>query len=181
MESITCMSKWDDRDNRYGPACAPRQLRTFPACRGAVCQAKSITPTNDVGGQRHPFILKGPTKLGVVMKNGILFAVTVAVLSSIATTDRSVAQDEVVMEAFEQERPLLVDEQPTSAERRALTAAEIRQARALYQTQQRIERMERNAWAGYDPLRPGSNPIPMMSSRYSTIRIIRYPFFYYAR
>lgn len=46
------------------------------------------------------------------------------------------------------------------------TAAELRQARAMRRSQQRIERMERNLWAGYEPLRPNWNSIPMMSSRF---------------
>ena len=61
------------------------------------------------------------------------------------------------------------------------TAAEIRQARAQYRTQQRMERMERNLWAGYEPLRPNWNSIPMMSSRYRYNRTIVVPVYVYPR
>ncbi|MCO8120203.1 hypothetical protein NHH03_00515 [Stieleria sp. TO1_6] len=61
------------------------------------------------------------------------------------------------------------------------TVAELRMARAQYRSQQRTERLERNLWAGYEPLRPNWNPIPMMSSRYP-YRATRYvPVYVYPR
>lgn len=48
------------------------------------------------------------------------------------------------------------------------TAQELRTARAIYRTNQRIARMEYNLWIGHEPLRPRWNAIPMMSSRYPT-------------
>ncbi|WP_145417045.1 hypothetical protein [Planctomycetes bacterium K23_9] len=61
------------------------------------------------------------------------------------------------------------------AQIRAERAVELRQARALYRSQQRIERLERNAWIGYEPLRPTWNSVPMMSSRYNYRRTIYVP------
>ncbi|MCG8648248.1 MAG: hypothetical protein MI861_00355 [Pirellulales bacterium] len=52
------------------------------------------------------------------------------------------------------------------------SAAEIRQARALYRARQRTARLERNLWLGYEPLRPSWNGLPMMSSRYAPPRIV---------
>lgn len=52
-----------------------------------------------------------------------------------------------------------------------MTAAEIRQARALYRAQQRVSRLEYNLWMGYEPLRPNWNSVPMMSSRYGSRRV----------
>jgi hypothetical protein len=77
----------------------------------------------------------------------------------------------------------LVDVIPSSSGARVSrpTAAELRQARAQYRSQQRIERMERNLWAGYEPLRPNWNAIPMMSSRYRYPTTIYVPVYYYPR
>lgn len=61
------------------------------------------------------------------------------------------------------------------------TAAELRQARAQYRSQQRAQRMERNLWAGYEPLRPNWNSIPMMSSRYPDRSTIYVPIYVYPR
>lgn len=52
-----------------------------------------------------------------------------------------------------------------------MSAAEIRQARALYRSQQRVARLEYNLWMGYEPLRPNWNSVPMMSSRYTHRRL----------
>ena len=52
-----------------------------------------------------------------------------------------------------------------------MTAAELRQARALYRARQRTARLEYNLWMGYEPLRPNWNAVPMMTSRYSNRRI----------
>lgn len=61
------------------------------------------------------------------------------------------------------------------------TVAQLRQARAQYRTQQRIQRMERNLWAGYEPLRPNWNAVPMMSSRYPYRNRILVPYYVYPR
>ena len=58
-----------------------------------------------------------------------------------------------------------------------LTAAEIRQARALYRSRQRVARLEHNLWMGYEPLRPNWNAMPMMSSRYNSRRVY-VPYFF---
>lgn len=70
--------------------------------------------------------------------------------------------------------PSLVDS-TDPAKLRAARAAEIRQARALYRSQQRIARLEHNLWMGYEPLRPNWNAVPMMSSRYNYRRTIYVP------
>lgn len=56
------------------------------------------------------------------------------------------------------------------------SAAELRQARAIYRSQQREARIQRNLWMGYEPLRPNWNPIPMTSNPY-TARTIYIPLF----
>lgn len=63
----------------------------------------------------------------------------------------------------------------------APTAQELRQARALYQAQQRVERIEQRTWAGHEPLRPVWNAVPMTSSRYPYRNTIYVPVFFYGR
>lgn len=77
----------------------------------------------------------------------------------------------------------LVESIPSSSDYsdRRPTVAELRQARAQYRTQQRIERMERNLWAGYEPLRPSWNALPMMSSRYPYQTRVVVPYYIYPR
>ncbi len=53
-----------------------------------------------------------------------------------------------------------------------MTAAQLRQARALYRSQQRIQRLEMYQWLGYEPLRPNWVSIPSMTSRYQNRTII---------
>ncbi|PAY17291.1 hypothetical protein CKO51_21910 [Rhodopirellula sp. SM50] len=79
--------------------------------------------------------------------------------------------------------PRLVDVVPSSSDLSAgePTAAELRQARAQFRSQQRMERMERNLWAGYEPLRPNWNSIPMMSSRYPYRQTVVVPLYVYPR
>lgn len=60
---------------------------------------------------------------------------------------------------------------PSDQRTTRMTAAELRQARALYRANQRTARLEYNLWMGYEPLRPKFNAIPMMSSRYAPRRI----------
>lgn len=55
--------------------------------------------------------------------------------------------------------------------RSQMSVAELRQARALYRSKQRVARLEYNLWMGHEPLRPNWNSIPMMSSRYTHRRI----------
>ena len=74
-------------------------------------------------------------------------------------------------------RPVLSRERPPSLRDglEGLTPMEIRQARALYQMRQRIARLERNAWLGYDPLRPQWTAIPMTNSGFQPRRVLRVP------
>lgn len=72
---------------------------------------------------------------------------------------------------------------PSSNVRRVATkmsAAELRQARALYRSQQRIQRLEMYQWLGYEPLRPNWASIPSMTSRYQD-RTIYVPVYIYNR
>ena len=69
--------------------------------------------------------------------------------------------------APQNEMPRLTDEIPSASDLQSgrPSVSELRQARAMYRSQQRIQRLERNLWNGYEPLRPNWNSIPMMSSR----------------
>ncbi|MCA9135799.1 MAG: hypothetical protein KDB00_03545 [Planctomycetales bacterium] len=114
------------------------------------------------------------------LKHGLLgialTAVATVALSNTATAQfpfpEIAAPDPVVEkpanDLVEIDRPQLVDQIPSSSDLSAgqPSAASLRQSRAQYRSQQRIERLERNLWAGYEPLRPNWNSIPMMSSRY---------------
>lgn len=59
---------------------------------------------------------------------------------------------------------------PTSS-----TVERLRQERANYRYNQRIARLEANAWMGYEPLRPSWSSLPMMSSRYPDRQTIIIP------
>jgi hypothetical protein len=65
-----------------------------------------------------------------------------------------------------------------NARRKQESIAELRQARALLQADQRRARMERNAWLGHEPLRPHWNAVPYSRSRYER-RAIVVPIFAY--
>ncbi len=84
-------------------------------------------------------------------------------------------------------RPRLVDSIPSSSDLATElstgkpTAKELRQARALYRQRQRIERLERNLWAGHEPLRPNWNSLPMTSSRYPAATTVLVPVYVYPR
>jgi hypothetical protein len=67
------------------------------------------------------------------------------------------------------------------AQLKADRVAALRQARALYRSQQRIARLEHNLWMGYEPLRPNWNAVPMTSSRYNYRRTIYVPVHVLAR
>ncbi|KAA5540235.1 hypothetical protein FYK55_21635 [Roseiconus nitratireducens] len=77
--------------------------------------------------------------------------------------------------------PRLVDAVPSDADYRdqKANARRLRTARAQYHARQRMERLERNRWAGYEPLRPNWNSIPMMSSRYPAQRTVWVPVYVY--
>ncbi len=79
------------------------------------------------------------------------------------------------------EKPVLVDSPSESNDSAAAepAVAERLQARALYRSQQRIERLERNLWIGHEPLRPNWNSIPMMSSRYRDSRTLMVRYYVY--
>ncbi len=50
-------------------------------------------------------------------------------------------------------------------------------AACVYQEQQRLARLEANAWMGYEPLRPSWPSSPSMTSRYQTNRVVVIPYF----
>ncbi|WP_372896486.1 hypothetical protein [Stieleria sp.] len=100
-----------------------------------------------------------------------------------AAAPQRVAQKPAAEDADIIVTPRLVDVVPSSSDLSAgePTAAELRQARAQFRSQQRMERMERNLWAGYEPLRPNWNSIPMMSSRYPYRQTVVVPLYVYPR
>lgn len=55
------------------------------------------------------------------------------------------------------------------------TAAELRRAQAIYQSQMRLARIEAAQWMGYHLLRPNLPANPMMTSRYAPRRTIVIP------
>ena len=61
---------------------------------------------------------------------------------------------------------VLRDGASASVERVEVTAAEIRQARALERHRQRVARIEARNWAGVDPLRPNVAANPFSQSYY---------------
>jgi len=64
------------------------------------------------------------------------------------------------------------DDHPSqSRTTKAMTARQLRTARAIYRANQRVARLEQNLWMGHEPLRPRWNSIPMMSSRYSNPKV----------
>ncbi|MCD0461306.1 hypothetical protein [Roseiconus lacunae] len=89
----------------------------------------------------------------------------------------AIAQTQPLIEAPEptvqkpQAEPVgvLVDEVSSSSDRSIdkPTVMELRQARAQLREKARLERMERNLWYGYEPLRPNWNAVPMTHSRYN--------------
>lgn len=85
--------------------------------------------------------------------------------------------------APQDEMPRLTDEIPSASDMQSgrPSVSELRQARAMYRSQQRIQRLERNLWNGYEPLRPNWNSIPMMSSRYPYRNTVVVPIFVYPR
>jgi hypothetical protein len=63
------------------------------------------------------------------------------------------------------------------AKRPLSTSARLRQQRALYRDQQRVARIEANAWIGHEPLRPAWSSVPMMASRYPERQTVVIPVF----
>ena len=114
------------------------------------------------------------------MTTRLLGLIAVTALSCLLTADSTLAQDPLAPQAparmfGEVEKPL------ESRSTGQPSVQELRQARALYQSQQRIERLERRAWSGHEPLRPVWNAVPMTSSRYPYRNTIYVPVFYYGR
>ncbi|TWU42719.1 hypothetical protein [Novipirellula artificiosorum] len=113
------------------------------------------------------------------------FAIAIAfAFISLACVGRSFAQDSQPIGPEERANlfdsiapPTLAAEPSPSADLHssARTTAELLQARAMYRTQQRIARLERNLWMGYEPLRPTWTATPMTSSRYRSHRTIYIP------
>lgn len=131
------------------------------------------------------------------MTRSIFVAVAVVIAMSVNNASQCSAQEFLEAQPANTESPIVdssgVDitdhvklfdlvEQPkesaNSAESMATTkkpsTAELRQARAMYRSQQREARIQRNLWMGYEPLRPNWNATPMTSSPY-TARTIYIP------
>ncbi len=68
-----------------------------------------------------------------------------------------------------------------AAESSKPTAADLRQARALYESEQRVKRLESHKWRGYEPLRPNWPMTPVMTSRYPARRTIYVPVYFWMR
>ncbi len=66
------------------------------------------------------------------------------------------------------------------ADRKALTMAELKLARAIERADARAARIEYNAWIGHSPLRPTWNATPMTTSRYAP-RVVYVPVYFYGR
>lgn len=117
------------------------------------------------------------------MKNRLL-AFAICALSILSGTS-AMGQEPVVRLVDQPQFKLTDAENVQSASDLAVssrpTAAELRQARAQFRARQRMMRMERNLWAGYEPLRPNWNAIPMMSSRFSTTYRTIVPIYLYSR
>jgi hypothetical protein len=115
----------------------------------------------------------------------LLIAASTTLLSSGAIGGTSaLAQDSFSIDDDSIDRVHLFDslEKPAAADRKStvsnsdvrrsrMSVAELRQARALYRSNQRVARLEYNLWMGYEPLRPNWNSVPMMSSRYTHRRL----------
>ena len=114
--------------------------------------------------------------LGVKMKFLPLALLAVVVLASFGVSSSSLAQ-EAWVPAIDSNTPLVLTRSGSDSEPQAYpSAAELRQQRALFRSQQRLERIERNAWLGHEPLRPSFNAIPMMTSRYLPPQVFYFPF-----
>lgn len=115
------------------------------------------------------------------MKFRVLVAVAFGTILPIAATDLVSAQDLNDDNLVEVERPVLSKDGSNSLEQAFPPAAVLRQARAIYRSEQRLKRLERNAWIGHSPLRPTTRATPMTTSRYTPQRLIHVPIFVYSR
>ena len=99
-----------------------------------------------------------------------------ALLSGVATAQEEPrpSADDASWSNFE-----LTNEVPVSANDETVKpmslSAKLRLERAVYRDQQRVARIEANAWMGYQPLRPSWSSIPMMASRYPSRQTIYIP------
>ncbi len=66
---------------------------------------------------------------------------------------------------------------PSDMRRSAPTAMEIRQERALYQMNQRMLRIEANAWMGYSPLRPNISGMASWTNYVPPHRVYYVPYY----
>lgn len=84
------------------------------------------------------------------------------------------------IELFDSLESSFTGTKPSDLATSKMSIEEMRQARAVYRANQRIQRLERNLWMGYEPLRPQWNSVPMMNSRY-TPRRSYVPVYLYSR
>ena len=112
----------------------------------------------------------------------ITLTLSAVLLSAFMASVECSAQDATPAERvklFDSQDKTKQDYRSTGVE--GLSAKRIRQARALYRSQQRDARIEHNLWMGYEPLRPNWSAVPMTSSRYDYRRTIYVPVYYYRR
>jgi hypothetical protein len=104
------------------------------------------------------------------------FIVT-AISATFSVADDSVAENTVDSSAVEFR--LYNEPSPSAVVEPRVTKSEsvmrLRQQRAIYRYNQRVARMEADAWMGHEPLRPSWSSLPMMSSRYPDRRTIIVP------
>ena len=96
----------------------------------------------------------------------------IALLSVITFASTLPAQDPVIDDPIELTLP---EEHPSQQRESKPTAKELRQARALYRSQQRIKRLEYYQWMRFEPLRPNWNTTPAMTSPYPWRQTIYVP------
>lgn len=114
----------------------------------------------------------------------LLVAIALAASASYGQKPKPIANADAIIEEIAlfgtPERPIAERESASrgsasgsaSRDYRKQSAQEIRQARALYRSQQRLQRMEQQAWAGEYRLRPSFNAMPQTTSRYGRPRIL---------
>ncbi|MCC9602425.1 hypothetical protein LOC67_17890 [Stieleria sp. JC731] len=103
--------------------------------------------------------------------------------ASIARNSIKQAPEKVLQKPQSAPMGVLVDDVSSSSDRSfdKPTVSELRQARAQLREKQRLQRMERNLWYGYEPLRPNWNAVPMTHSRYNYRSTIVVPVYYGVR
>jgi hypothetical protein len=109
------------------------------------------------------------------VRHFLLTAISISVLSGLLLDNASFAQEAALFAEGADRVPMFDSlKQPSRSNVKAsrMSISELRQTRALYRANQRVARIEHNLWMRREPLRPNWNAVPMMSSRYSSRRVI---------